>query len=205
MRSFTVLGGLLALWLALVAAKPPSDDEVSALREQREAAATVFYQDVDEATAASAVLQAIRTIDPNHIQAEAVEGRVLGLRTWNTYAVFAFPNGIDYYEVLLGGQDTGTEVSVRFHRDSHSGILGAKENQPQGYREGLRIYGTQGATLDDYMLFHERVAYFLGQGPWPACKRRPKVERKGPSFVCRAPGAPGNPKPPESRTAAQSE
>lgn len=197
MKLLRVTGAVLLIWLAAVAAKPLSDDEANALRAQREAVATVVYPNVDQAMAASAVLQALRSIDPNHVQAEAVEDKVLGLRTWSVYAVFAVSVGIDYYEVLLEEREDGIGVSVRFDREANTGPFVPRVWDNSAYREGLNIYGRQGATIDDYSLFHDRVAYFLGQAPWPACRNRPRVEQNGPSFVCRAPGAPGNPDPPE--------
>lgn len=176
-------------------ARKLSDAAVDELRIRREAASTVVYANVDEDTVAKAVLAAMRSIDPKHVQAETVGEKVLGLRRWTQYAIFSFPNGIDYYEATIHPEASGVSVTIRFDRESHAGLMGLTENSPHGYREGLEVFGSQGATLDDYALFQARVRYFLNEGAWAGCKR-PKIEKAGPSFVCHAPSAPGNPSPP---------
>jgi len=177
-------------------ARKLSDAAIDELRMRREAASTVVYANVDEDTVAKAVLAAMRSIDPGDVQAEAVGDKVLGLRRWSQYAIFAFPNGIDYYEATLHREATGVSVTIRFDREAHAGLMGLTENSPNGYREGLEVYGSQGATLDDYTLFQARVRYFLNEGAWTGCKQ-PKIEKAGPSFVCHAPSAPRNPSPPQ--------
>lgn len=185
------LMAVAAFLLATAFSPKLSDTEAEEIRLQREQESRAFYPNlsIDDAYASS--LKVLHALDQDDLIAEKANGKVLGARRYSIYQVFVSTAGIDYYEVLATPKENGVEVQVRFDRAFTTGM--ATHSMPLSYKEGLGIYGRQGATIDDYRLFHRRLDAVLNGRAWIECKGLPKIEKSGPLFMCNAPGLSSKP------------
>lgn len=178
---------IAATWVILTTLSPKlSHAEVEQIRVERETASEAFYPNSTVSEVQAAALKVLNALDPSDVVAEAANGKILGIRNYSIYQVFRVTYGVDYYEVIIEPQEGGTVARVRFDRSFNGGLITSPP--PQTYKEGLGIYGRQGATIDDYRIFHSRLNAVLSQAPWPECKGLTKIEKQGALFMCNAPG-----------------